>query len=132
MYAVYREALHLEACGVATIEDLDKSFRYDAGSWMTIMGIFQRLELLGIDDYRTIFTSLLPTLCNNENVPVLMQEMVNKNAKGTKNEIGFYTYDKEEAERWDIAFGHFNRAIYKLAAEYPSLTSKKSKKDAVV
>jgi 3-hydroxybutyryl-CoA dehydrogenase len=132
MYAVYREALHLEACGVATIEDLDKAFRYDAGSWMTFMGVFQRLDMLGVADYRTIFTNLFPALSNAGTVPVLMEEMIGKNARGTKNRIGFYTYNKEEGESWDSAFARFNRAIYKLVADYPSLTLKKVEKDAVV
>jgi 3-hydroxybutyryl-CoA dehydrogenase len=34
MYAVYREIFHLVENGEATIEDADKAFHYDAGSWI--------------------------------------------------------------------------------------------------
>jgi 3-hydroxybutyryl-CoA dehydrogenase len=119
MYAVYREAFHLEKEGVASFEDMDKAFRYDAGSWMTLMGVFRRMDFTGLSDYEEIFKNVFPKLCNDKEIPGIMQIMVRDKAKGTQNLHGLYSYAEEEARKWDEAFARFNTDIYKLAAQYP-------------
>jgi len=119
MYAIYREMFSIVQKGEATIEDVDKAFRYDAGSWMTFMGVFRRMDFLGLKDFHRIFENVFPTLCNDEGVPELMQEMVRKKARGTLEARGLYTYTPEEARKWDEAFASFNEDIFKLAALYP-------------
>jgi len=120
MYAVYREGLSLVANGEATLEDVDKAFRYDAGSWMTLMGIFRRMDFMGLKDHLEIFKTIFPQLCNDENVSPLMQKMVDIDARGTQNSLGLYSYSEEEARKWEEAFVSFNMDIYQLAALYPS------------
>ncbi|MET6996015.1 3-hydroxyacyl-CoA dehydrogenase family protein [Chitinophaga defluvii] len=119
MYAVYREALSLVADQRATLEDVDKSFRYDTGSWITLMGIFRRMDFNGISDYAAIFRTIFPTLSNSEEVPMLMQRMVDIHAKGIHNQKGLYEYTAAEAREWEAAFALFNRDICQLAALYP-------------
>ena len=119
MYAVYREMFSLVEKGGATIEDVDKAFRYDAGSWITLMGIFRRMDFMGLKDYQQIFQNIFPTLCNDDEVPKLMQQMVHQKAKGTMNANGLYPYTQEEAMEWDRAFALFNEDIFGLAALYP-------------
>lgn len=118
MYAVYREIFYLIENGRATKEDLDKSFRYDAGSWMTLMGIFRRMDYMGLKDFALIINRLFPELSNSETVPPLMQEMVSRNARGVHNGKGLYPYSNGEAKEWDDAFADFNLKIHKLAAGY--------------
>jgi 3-hydroxybutyryl-CoA dehydrogenase len=125
MYAVYREGLHLVATGQTTFEDVDKSFRYDVGSWITLMGIFRRMDFMGLKDYFETFKRLFPNFCNDEVISPLMQKMVDIDAKGIRNGSGLYSYSEEEARRWDEAFTLFNADIYELAALYP-LGSEKS------
>ncbi|WP_343703769.1 3-hydroxyacyl-CoA dehydrogenase family protein [Chitinophaga sp.] len=120
MYAVYREVLHLVAKGCATLEDADKCFRYDAGSWITLMGIFRRMDFTGLEDHAAVFRNYFPRLSNASGVPPLMQQMVSENARGVHNCNGFYEYTPEEARRWEEAFSHFNRDIHRLARLYPS------------
>jgi 3-hydroxybutyryl-CoA dehydrogenase len=120
MYAVYREGLSIVSKGEASLEDVDKAFRYDAGSWMTFMGVFRRMDFLGLKDQFEILKRTLPLLCNDGQVPPLMQKMVDIDAKGVKNQQGLYDYSKEEAVRWDEAFALFNADIFQLAALYPS------------
>jgi 3-hydroxybutyryl-CoA dehydrogenase len=120
MYAVYREGLSLVTKGQATLEDVDKAFRYDAGSWMTFMGVFRRMDYLGLKDQFEVFKRTFPQLCNDGQVPPLMQKMVDIDAKGVKNLQGLYDYSEEEAARWDEAFASFNADIFQLAALYPS------------
>jgi 3-hydroxybutyryl-CoA dehydrogenase len=120
MYAIYREGLHLVDNGDATLEDLDKAFRYDAGSWMTLMGIFRRMDFMGLKDYQEILKNTFPKLSNDEKVPTIMQEMIDAKARGTQSVKGLYKYTPEEAKQWDEAFALFNEEIFRLAAQYPS------------
>jgi len=126
MYAVYREGLSIVSKGEASLEDVDKAFRYDAGSWMTLMGVFRRMDFLGLKDHFEIFRRTFPHLCNDGHVPPLMQRMVDINAKGTKNLSGLYPYSREEAARWDEAFALFNAEIFQLASSYPSTAASRS------
>jgi 3-hydroxybutyryl-CoA dehydrogenase len=119
MYAVYREGLSLVEKGEATLEDVDKAFRYDAGSWMTLMGIFRRMDYMGLKDHLETFKAIFPVLCNDDNIPPVMQKMVDMDAGGIRNSLGLYTYSEEEAKQWEQAFDLFNADIFKLAALYP-------------
>jgi 3-hydroxybutyryl-CoA dehydrogenase len=119
MYAIYREMFSLIQKGDATVEDVDKAFRYDAGSWMTLMGVFRRMDFLGIKDFHRIFENIFPTLCNDDAVPEIMKELVRKKLRGTQDAEGIYPYTIEEAKEWDAAFALFNEDIFSLAARYP-------------
>lgn len=123
MYAVYREIFHLVENEEATIEDVDKAFKYDAGSWMTMMGIFRRMDFLGLNDYLEIFKNAFPKLSDSDKVPHLMQKMIKTEAKGIHNGKGLYEYTEEKAKAWDENFAQFNQDIYRLAALYPSFTA---------
>ncbi|HRO46535.1 3-hydroxyacyl-CoA dehydrogenase family protein [Agriterribacter sp.] len=120
MYSVYREALTLVEHGHATIEDADKAFRYDMGSWITLMGIFRRMDFIGLQDFPVIFNALFPGLSNTGEVPAVVQKLMDKDARGTQNGIGFYSYTEEACRSWDKAFEAFNQDIYRLAALYPA------------
>ncbi|HVI43702.1 MAG TPA: 3-hydroxyacyl-CoA dehydrogenase family protein [Chitinophaga sp.] len=125
MYAVYREAFHLVETGQATMEDADKAFRYDAGSWMTLMGIFRRMDLLGIKDFATAFENIFPFLSNSHAVPVVMQRMAEEQARGVQDKNGLYTYTDDDATQWPAAFAAFTQDINRLAADYPADVLKK-------
>ena len=107
------------AQGETSLEDADKAFRYDAGSWMVFMGIFRRMDYLGLADFMEIFKNTFPRLNNGDEVPELMQRMVEQKAKGTQNCVGLFSYTKREARQWDESFALFNRDIYQLAQKYP-------------
>lgn len=118
MYAVYREIFHQIESGHATREDVDKAFRYDAGSWMTLMGIFRRMDYVGLKDYETILSRIFPQLSNSTGVPEIMEQMVRDGARGVHNDRGLYPYEPAEGRHWDEAFARFNQEIHDLAAEY--------------
>lgn len=119
MYAIYREMFSIIEKGDATIDDVDKAFRYDAGSWITLMGIFRRMDFMGLKDFHRIFENIFPTLSNSDKVPAVMQELMKKKVRGTMDAEGLYSYTPEEARKWDERFASFNEEIYKLAALYP-------------
>lgn len=124
MYAIYREMFSLIEKGEASIEDVDKAFRYDAGSWITLMGIFRRMDYLGLKDYYRAFENIFPTLSNDDSVPELMKEMVRLKVRGTVDGKGLYNYTPEEAKAWNKAFALFNEDIFRLAARYPDTGDK--------
>lgn len=124
MYAVYREGLALAENGDATIEAMDKAFRYDAGSWMTLMGVFRRMDYMGLNNLETIFSNVFPQLSNSNGIPPAMQKMIDIQAKGTQTSKGFYEYTGNEAGKWEEAFSEFNKDINQLAALYPSKGSR--------
>lgn len=123
LYAVYREMFAILENGEASMDDIDKAFRYDPGSWMTYMGLFKRMDQMGLTDYKEIFENLFPHLDNSQAVPPTMQSIVKEQGKGVINGKGLYCYTKEEASNWEEAFKKFNHEIFQLAAQYPEINT---------
>ena len=61
MYAMYREAFYLVENGYATVEDIDRACRNNAGYWMTLVGLFRWMDLTGVPAYHTVLKDLWPT-----------------------------------------------------------------------
>ncbi|WP_031529154.1 3-hydroxyacyl-CoA dehydrogenase family protein [Dyadobacter crusticola] len=120
MYAMYREAISLVENGYATIEDVDRSCRNNAGYFMTMVGIFRWMDLTGVPAYHTVMKNLLPTLNNSTEVPELIDKVVREGGKGILNSHGFYEYEPGEAEVWEETFKEFTYEIRELALKYPA------------
>jgi 3-hydroxybutyryl-CoA dehydrogenase len=120
MYAMYREAMSLVENGYATVEDVDRSCRNNAGYFMTFVGIFRWMDLTGVPAYHTVMKDLLPTLNNSTEVPDLITKIVTAGGKGIENSKGFYDYEPGEAEMWKKTFSAFNYEIREIALRYPS------------
>jgi 3-hydroxybutyryl-CoA dehydrogenase len=118
MYAVFREGLFLNENNAVPFAVLDQAFRYDAGSWMTVMGIFERMDFEGLDHYQKMLDGILPLLHNDGAVPKVMQEIRHRRAQGIRNLDGLYRYTRQEAIAWDRDFRAFSNKIYQLAASY--------------
>lgn len=119
MYAMYREAIHLVENGYATVADVDRACRNNAGHWMTLVGVFRWMDLTGVPAYHTVMKDLFPTLTNTTEVPKLIDDIVKDGGKGVSNAKGFYNYTPEEAAAWEETFMEFSYEIRKLAAKYP-------------
>lgn len=120
MYAMYREAFNLVENGYATVEDVDRACRNNAGYWMTLVGVFRWMDLTGVPAYHTVMKDLFPTLSNQTSVPVLIDDIVKQGGRGVANAKGFYSYTKEEAKLWEETFRTFSYEIRKLALKYPA------------
>lgn len=125
MYAMYREAFYLVENGYATIEDVDRSCRNNAGYFMTLVGVFRWMDLTGVPAYHTVMKDLFPTLNNDTAVPRLIDDIVRKGGRGVANAHGFYEYTEEEARLWEETFKEFTYEIRKLALKYPADVVKK-------
>jgi len=119
MYAMYREACFLVENGYASIEDVDRACRNNAGYWMTLVGVFRWMDLTGVPAYHTVMKDLLPTLSNQTTIPDLINEVVESGGKGVLNAKGFYDYTEEEARMWEETFQEFSYEIRNLALKYP-------------
>ena len=129
MYAMYREAMSLVENGYATVEDVDRACRNNAGYWMTLVGVFRWMDLTGVPAYHTVMKDLLPTLDNHTEVPKLIDDIVNEGGKGVANSRGFYDYAPGEAKLWEETFTEFSYEIRQLALKYPfDVVEKKLKK----
>ncbi len=128
MYAMYREAIYLVENGYATVEDVDRSCRNNAGYFMTLVGPFRWMDLTGVPAYHTVMKELLPTLNNDTAVPKLIDDIVINGGKGVANAHGFHDYTEEEAHLWEETFKEFTYEIRKLALKYPADVVKKKLK----
>lgn len=120
MYALYREAFFLVENGYATIEDVDRACRNNAGYWMTLVGVFRWMDLTGVAAYHTVMKDLFPTLSNATEVPALIENIVRAGGRGVANAHGFYSYTPEEARLWQETFERFSYEIRALALRYPA------------
>jgi 3-hydroxybutyryl-CoA dehydrogenase len=125
MYAMYREAFYLVENGYATVEDVDRACRNNAGYWMTLVGVFRWMDLTGVPAYHTVMKDLFPTLNNQTAVPKLIDDIVKAGGKGVSNAHGFHSYTPEEAKLWEETFKEFSYEIRKLALKYPADVVKK-------
>jgi 3-hydroxybutyryl-CoA dehydrogenase len=125
MYAMYREAFYLVENGYATVEDIDRACRNNAGYWMTLVGVFRWMDLTGVPAYHTVMKDLFPTLNNQTTVPKLIDDIVKAGGKGVANAHGFHSYTPEEAKLWEETFKEFSYEIRKLALKYPADVVKK-------
>lgn len=128
MYAMYREAFYLVENGYATVEDIDRACRNNAGYFMTLVGVFRWMDLTGVPAYHNVMKELLPTLNNSTEVPKLIDDIVKAGGRGVANAHGFYSYTKEEAELWEETFQEFTYEIRELALKYPADVVKKKLK----
>ena len=125
MYAAYREAISLVENGYATVEDVDRACRNNAGYWMTLAGVFRWMDLTGVPAYHTVMKDLFPTLNNGTEVPKLIDDIVKKGGRGVANAHGFHKYTPEEARLWEETFTDFSYDIRELALKYPENVVKK-------
>jgi 3-hydroxybutyryl-CoA dehydrogenase len=129
MYALYREACYLVECGYASIEDVDRACRNNAGYWMTLVGAFRWMDLTGVPAYHNVMKDLFPTLCNSTEVPRLIEGIVRSGGRGVTNGKGFYEYTPEEARLWVETFERFSYEIRELALRYPADVVKRRLED---
>lgn len=118
MYAVYREGFSLMNKGHISMSGLDKCFQHDMGAWITIMGIFKRMDFIGLSDYLKTYGYLFPQLANLKEVPQQMEEILEKGGRGIHNLTGLYPHTKDSAKKLEQDFSHFNEEIYRLSDKY--------------
>ncbi len=118
LYAAYRQGFELINQGVVGMAGLDKCFQYDIGSWITIMGIFKRMDYVGLNHYLQTYQTIFPKLCNSREVPRQMEEILHTKGRGIHNLKGLYPHSEQSAKQLEHNFAIFNEEIYRLADRY--------------
>jgi 3-hydroxybutyryl-CoA dehydrogenase len=118
-YAMYREALHLLATGVADVETIDRSCRNALGMWATLCGPFRWIDLTGGPAlYGRTQKRVWPTLSNAAKIPELLDRLIESDARGVANGRGFYDYTGDEARRWEELYREHAWRVRELMNEY--------------
>ncbi len=107
-YAMIREAVHLLESGVADAASIDRSFRNSVGLWAAMCGPLRVMDVMGGGAfYAESIKGVLPTLANSTELPATLQSFIDRDAKGPKNNIGFFEYnggDEPDAAEWAKRF----------------------------
>lgn len=119
MYAMFREGFNLVENGYASVDDIDRACRNDAGHWMTFCGMFRYMDLTGLQAYYHVMKDLFPTLSNQTQTPALIEAIAKEAGNGITNGNGFYKYTREEAAEWEKAFEEFSYDINQISKKYP-------------
>ncbi len=104
-YAMYREAVHLLESGVADAEAIESSFRNSVGLWAPMCGPLRLIDVMGGGAfYAESIKGVLPTLASSTELQDTLESFIDQNAKGPKNNIGFFDYEEDDAEKWAERF----------------------------
>lgn len=117
--ALVREAFYLVENGYATVEDVDRACRNDAGYYLPFAGNFRYMDLMGASAYGMVMKELNKELSKARSVPGFFEALIREGALGMENGRGFYEYGKEEAERWQEWARQFSYEILELMEKYP-------------
>ena len=118
-YAMYREALNVLEMGVADVETIDRSVRNALGLWATMCGPFRWMDLTGGPAlYGKAIEGVLPSLSNATELPKIMQDLRDADARGIANGRGFYEYTEEQARQWEELFRRHAWTVRDLMNQY--------------
>lgn len=116
-FAVLREALDLVEKGVVSKEGMDDVMKYGLGFRYACLGPLEVADFGGLDTFHHISEYLMKDLCNNPEVPVLLDECYKKGHYGVKTQEGFYNYhngkDLSATEQRDEKLLKLFNALYK-------------------
>ena len=116
-FAILREAMSLVESQTATMEDIDRVFKYGLGMRYACLGPFEIADLGGLDTFCRIGSYLFPDLSDTKEVPHLLADLAENGSYGVKTGKGFYDYsdgkDREMIERRDRAFMTIDHCLYK-------------------
>ncbi|HVS98377.1 MAG TPA: 3-hydroxyacyl-CoA dehydrogenase NAD-binding domain-containing protein [Puia sp.] len=114
-----REAFYLVQNGYATIEDIDRACRNDAGYYLPFAGNFRYMDLMGTYAYGLVMKDLNRELSKEARVPRFFEEIIEQGGLGMQNNRGFYPYEPGEAERWNELFSLFSYQIRQIIEKNP-------------
>ncbi len=117
--AMAREAFFLVENGYASIEDIDRACRNDAGYYLPFAGNFRYIDLMGTAGYGNVMKDLNPTLSKSDAIPDFFKELLAEGALGMKNKKGLYSYREGDVERWNESFRKFSYEIHHIISKYP-------------
>ncbi len=117
--AMAREASFLIDNGYASIEDIDRACRNDAGYYLPFCGNCRYMDLMGTYAYGRVMKDLNPDLSKDTQIPGFMDKVLKDGGTGIKNKKGFYSYTEAEVEKWKDTMDKFSYQIKSIIEKYP-------------
>lgn len=124
--AMIREAFYLVEHGYASLQDIDRACRNDAGTYLPFAGNFRYMDLMGSYAYGRVMKELNKELSTATTPPAFFETLVAEQKLGMKTGEGFYEYSANEIEEWDEKFLKFSTEIKDIMQRYPFETSAQS------
>lgn len=123
--SMVREAFYLLENGFASVEDIDRAFRNDAGFYLPFCGNLRYMDLMGTYAYGLVMKELNPDLCKAEHLPSTMENLMSDGAYGMEARRGLYKYTGEELKEWKYLAERFSFKIRDIMRKYPFEYEKK-------
>ncbi|GAB3904141.1 3-hydroxyacyl-CoA dehydrogenase family protein [Mucilaginibacter boryungensis] len=117
--AMAREAAYLVDNGYASVDDIDRACRNDAGYYLPFCGNCRYMDLMGTYAYGMVMKELNPDLSKDTKLPVFMEQILKDGGLGMQNNKGFYTYTDAEVDKWKDSMEKFSYEIQSIIEKYP-------------
>ncbi|PWJ58167.1 3-hydroxybutyryl-CoA dehydrogenase [Dyadobacter jejuensis] len=117
--AMIREAFYLVSNGYATVQDIDRACRNDAGYYLPYAGNLRYMDLMGTYAYGMVMKDLNPELSTDLVMPQFFQQMMDNKEWGMETGKGFYEYSPSEGEQWKLLLKRFSHQVKELIDKYP-------------
>jgi len=119
MAAFAREAFYLVENGYATIEDVDRACRNDAGYYLSFAGNCRYMDLMGTYAYGLVMKDLNRELSKADQPPAFFAQLTQAGKTGIANRAGFYHYAEGAKEQWEEQCRKFSFEIKDIIEKYP-------------
>lgn len=117
--AMAREASFLVDNGYASVDDIDRACRNDAGYYLPFAGNCRYMDLMGTYAYGMVMKDLNPDLSKDKELPRFFKEIMEAGGLGMENGKGFYNYTEAEVENWRRTMEDFSFQIQAIIEKYP-------------
>jgi 3-hydroxybutyryl-CoA dehydrogenase len=96
-HALWREALAIVEQGIATPEEVDDALKTSFGARTPVLGIFEHMDLVGLDLVQYLHSYLLADLDTQAGPNAVLNERVARGDLGAKTGRGFYDWSVHSA-----------------------------------
>jgi 3-hydroxyacyl-CoA dehydrogenase len=96
--ALVREAVNIVAEGIADAADVDTVVRNGFGLRMPAYGIFEHMDLVGLDLAISVLEYVAKDLYNEPRAPEYMRELLRRGESGARAGKGFYDWSQKSAD----------------------------------
>jgi 3-hydroxybutyryl-CoA dehydrogenase len=117
--AMAREAFYLIENGYATVQDIDRACRNDAGYYLPFAGNFRYMDLMGTHSYAEVMKKLNSDLATDTHPPQILNDIIRQGGLGMENNKGFYNYKNGDTADWEKLFSSFSYKIQEIMERYP-------------
>ncbi len=119
MAALAREAFYLVENGYASVEDVDRACRNDAGYYLSFAGNCRYMDLMGTYAYGLVMKDLNRELSKACGLPAFFTQLIHDGKEGMESNMGFYNYSEGAKEQWEEQFRKFSFEIKDIIEKYP-------------